>query len=130
MGDPIQTAGTVKDVAGAKVVTGVGTTNASNAITFAANAMVVADIGRSVSGPGIPAGATLATRPTTTTGTLSAPATATGSVQVTLGVDDTAGFVGWSPEAAAERDVYKVTGTQAAPSRITSPTQRKTQRYK
>lgn len=62
----------------------VSTTNGSPTITFAANLVETVDIGATITGTGIPGGATIIARPTTTTATLSANATATGSITATV----------------------------------------------
>jgi hypothetical protein len=94
-----------------KTVT-IGTTSGSTALTWSSNAVTTTDVGRPVTGTGIPAGATLATRTNATSGTLSVNATATGSPSCVLGsglaVSNNYGFVGWSPETDAEAAVYPI----------------------
>lgn len=101
----------------------IGTTNASAAITFSSGVLTSEDVGRTVAGTGIPAGATIATVSSATAGTLSANATATGSPSVTLGVATSAtGYTGWSPETVAESGTYSVAAVNAgtaSPSKIT-----------
>lgn len=103
----------------------IGTTNASAAITFAAGVLTSEDVGRTVTGTGIPANATIATVSSSTAGTLSANATATGSPSVTLGLATAAatGYIGWSPETVAEAGTYTVAAVNAgtaAPSKVTN----------
>lgn len=118
----------------ARNVTGVGTTSASAAITFASNAMTAVDIGRTVTGAGIPVGSTLIARPTATTGTLSANATATATVAVVMGGAPGAalglGFTGWSPETDAEAATYSIAGGAgaSAPSALADAVTRVAQR--
>lgn len=70
-----------------RTVTDGVTTNASTAITSATAAFSVDDIGKPISGTGIPAATTIAAVTSTTAATLSANATATGtSVTFTIGV--------------------------------------------
>lgn len=87
-----------------------GTTSGSTAITFSSGALTVNDVGRPVTGTGVPAGATVATRTNATSGTLSANASATGSPSCVLGSGAAAstnyGFTGWSPETDAEAALY------------------------
>lgn len=116
-----------------KTVT-LGTTSGSNAITFSSNVITVNDVGRPVSGAGIPAGTTIATRTNATTGTLSANATATGSPSCVLANGLAAatnqGFFGWSPETDAEAAVYTVANGAgaSAPSVLTDSVTRVGQR--
>ncbi len=81
------------------------------------------DVGRSISGTGIPANAKLASVQSDTTARLSVAATAAGTVTATLGVAGlAAGYVGWSPETAAEASSYTVAANNAGtapPDRIT-----------
>jgi hypothetical protein len=106
----------------ARTVAGVGTTNTSTALTGSAGTFNKADVGRPVSGTGIPAGATIAAVASGTAATLSANATATGTISLTfgrnIGTDSGYGFFGWSPETEAEASVYGVTGSQASPDRL------------
>lgn len=116
-----------------KTVT-IGTTSGSTALTWSSNAVTTTDVGRPVTGTGIPAGATLATRTNATSGTLSANATATGSPSCVLGAGLAAssnyGFTGWSPETDAESAVYPVaSGAGAsAPSVLSDAVTRVNQR--
>lgn len=98
----------------ARTVT-VTTTNASANITASAGTFQEEDAGRSITGTGIPAGATVQTVTSDTAATLSAAATASGSPSVTLGVaQPTAyGFSGWSPETDAESETYTVAAVNA-----------------
>lgn len=87
-------------------------TNSTTAITFPSGAILTSDVGRPITGTGIPAGTTLAARPSATTGTLSAAATASATITAALGTTGTTaagyGFSGWSPETDAEAAVYPV----------------------
>ena len=109
-------------------------TNSTTAITFGSNAMLVSDIGRTVTGTGIPVGTTLAARPTATTGTLSAAATTSTTQTVTLGGPPGgalgAGFTGWSPETEAEAATYPIAAGAgaSAPSVLADAVTRVTQR--
>jgi hypothetical protein len=117
-----------------RTVTGVGTTSGAAGITFASGAITASDIGRPITGAGIPAGATLLARPSATTGTLSANATATATVPVTLGSNGATstgyGFQGWSPETDAEASVYSIANGAgaAAPSVLSDAITRVNQR--
>lgn len=109
-------------------IAGVGTTNTSTALTAPAGSFSEEDLGRTITGAGIPAGATLVA-PIAANGsaaTLSAAATATASVTVTIGPGDPAklGFIGWSPETDAESESYKINSGVTPPDRVTSPGQR------
>lgn len=94
------------------------------------------DAGRTITGTGIPAGATLATVVSDTAGRLSVAATAAGTITATLGGTpaDTAqryGFIGWSPETDAESETYTlaaVNAGQVPPDRIVNPITGVTQR--
>ena len=66
-------------------VAGAGTTSGSTALTGPANSFTWGDVGRPISGTGIPAGTVIAGYTSATSVTLSQAATATGSVTVTLG---------------------------------------------
>lgn len=111
----------------------VSTTNSSTAITAAAGTFnVPEDVGRTITGTGIPAGATLSAVASATAATLSAAATATGSPSVVLGAGNplSYGFRGWSPETDAEADVYSIANGAGAtaPSVMTNVTTRAEQR--
>lgn len=118
-----------------KSVTSFGTTSGQAAITFPSGKIVASDIGRPVSGTGIPANATIATVTSATAGTLSANATATGSVTATLGTNSTTaagyGFFGWQVETDAESAVYPLpTAGAGAPSILSDSVTRVAQRYR
>lgn len=106
----------------ARTVAGVGTTNASAALTGSAGTFNKSDVGRPISGTGIPAGATISAVASGTAATSSANSTATGTISLTFGRTNTTdagyGFFGWSPETEAEAAVYAVTGSQASPDRL------------
>lgn len=111
----------------------ISTTNTSTAVTAAAGTFNVSeDVGRSVTGTGIPAGATLSAVASATAATLSAAATATGSPSVVLGSGNAQsyGFRGWSPETDAESEVYSIANGAgaSAPSVMTNTTTRFEQR--
>lgn len=93
----------------------IGTTNASAAITGAANTFREEDAGRGISGTGIPAAATILSVASDTAATLSANATATGSPTATFAIATGAayGFTGWSPETDAESETYSVAAVNA-----------------
>ena len=82
------------------------------------------DVGRTVTGTGVPAGATILSVQSATACTLSANATASNSTGVTLGaaLPGNAGYSGWSPESATESAAYTVAASNAGtvpPDRIT-----------
>lgn len=98
----------------------VTTTNGSAALTApAATFHAPEDTGRTVTGTGIPAGATLVAVASDTAATLSVAATATGTVAVALGAGNPAayGLIGWSPETEAEAKSYAQRTTP--PDRLT-----------
>lgn len=86
----------------------VTTTSGSAAITASAGTFSQEDVGRTITGTGIPAGATVSAVTSGTAATLSANATASGTVTATLGnaVPANAGYAGWSPETATEAADY------------------------
>jgi hypothetical protein len=102
------------------------TTNASTALTGASGTFNKEDAGRPISGTGIPNGATLASVTSSTAATLSANATASGSITAALGGyrSDAYGFRGWVPESDAESKTYTVAAVgagQTPPDRIANP---------
>lgn len=105
------------------------TTNASAAITGAANTFQKGDVGRVItSASGINAGTTISAVASDTAATLSANATASGSRSATVAADKPTsptvyGFQGWSPETDAEAATLTIPGGFGAsdPSRITGP---------
>jgi len=111
----------------------VTTTNTSTSITAAGGTFQEEDAGRTITGTGIPAAATLATVTSDTAATLSAAATASGSPSVTLGgaLGTSYGFTGWSPETDAESETYTVAAVNAGtatPDRLTNTYTRAEQR--
>jgi hypothetical protein len=101
-------------------------TNASPTITAAAGTFHKGDIGRTVTGTGVPANTTISAVASGTSATLSANATASGSSSLALGesTGDSYGHRGWSPETDAEAASYSVTANRTgvvAPDRVTSP---------
>jgi hypothetical protein len=99
-------------------------TNASTAITGAAGTFSKNDVGRTITGTGIPAGATLAAVASDTAATLSAAATATIGGTTHSVAAAAYGFTGWSPESDAEANAYTVAANNAGtaqPDRITNP---------
>jgi hypothetical protein len=102
-------------------------TSASAAVTGSSGTFQSGDVGRTVTGTGIPAGATIAAVASSTAATLSASATTTTSGSVVLGAAPAGavyGFNGWSPESDAEAATYTVAGVnagQVSPDRISSP---------
>lgn len=116
-----------------RTVASVVTTSGSTALTWPTGTVFTSDVGRPISGTGIPAGATLATRSSATAGTLSANASASGTVTATLGTSGTTstgyGFTGWSPETDAEAALYPLpTAGAGAPSILSDAITRVTQR--
>lgn len=109
----------------------VGTTNASAALTGAAGTFDKSDVGRKITGAGIPAAATISAVASGTAATLSANATATAaSVSATVAADSLVspvlGFFGTSPESQDEANSYTVAAAIAgtvAPDRVTGPDQ-------
>lgn len=79
----------------------VTTTNASTAITSTDAAFTADDVGESITGTGIPGGATISAVTSATEATLSAAATATGTVTATIGTATTAQ---WDPAGALSDD--------------------------
>ncbi len=117
----------------ARTIASVGTTNASTALTAPADSFHEEDVGRAISGTGIPAGATIVASSSPTSATLSANATATGSIAASLAraAGSAYGFEGWSPETDAESETYTVAAVNAGtvtPSKITAPTERMSQK--
>lgn len=109
-----------------RTVASVGTTLSSTAITAPAGSFHEEDAGRTISGTNIPAGATIASVTSDTAATLSAAATATGTVTATLGraTPEAYGFAGWSPETDPESESYTVAANNAGtvpPDRVTNP---------
>lgn len=117
----------------ARTVASVGTTSGSAAVTGPAGSFSKSDVGRPISGTGIPAAATLSAVASGTAATLSANATATGTITATVGTAATVlssgasgyGFVGWSPESDTESGAY----TLAANNAGTVPADRITNTY-
>jgi hypothetical protein len=107
----------------ARTVPSVGTTNASAAITGPSGSFnAPEDVGRTITGTGIPANTTITAVASSTAATMSANATATGTITATLGAGNSAsyGFFGWSPETDLEADTYSVTAKNGG---ATSPDQ-------
>ena len=114
----------------ARTVASVGTTSGSAAITGPAGSFSKSDVGRPISGTGIPAAATLSAVASGTAATLSANATATGTITATIGTAAAVGaaalgygFHGWSPESDTEAQTYSVAAVNAGqvpPDRITN----------
>ncbi len=98
-----------------RTIASVGTTLSSTAITGPANSFEEEDAGRSITGTGIPAGATIVSVTSPTAAVLSAAATATGTVTATVGAAASSayGFHGWSPETDAESETYTVAANNA-----------------
>lgn len=119
-----------------RTVASVVTTSGSAAITFPTAKIYPDDVGRPISGSGIPAGATLQARGSATAGTLSANATASATITATLGstrgsTNESFGFYGWSPETEAEAALYPLpTAGAGAPSILSDNVTRVTQRYR
>lgn len=109
-----------------RTVASVGTTNASAALTAPAGSFFPSDVGRPITGTGIPAGRTI-TLPIAANGstaTMSGTASATGTITATLGAADgsAAGFRGWSPETEAEAGVLTVASKNAGATDHNRPT--------
>lgn len=105
----------------------VTTTSGSANITAAAGTFHEEDAGRTITGTGIPAGATIASVTSETAATLSANATASGSITATFGEarGQAYGFVGWSPESDAESETYTLSANNAGtaqPDRLVNGT--------
>lgn len=91
----------------ARSQTGVGTTSGGAGLTGPSGTFVVGgDVGAPITGTGIPAGATLLSVTSSTVATLSANATATGTVTVVVGPElpGAAGFVGFLPETGLQQN--------------------------
>lgn len=107
-----------------RTVSGVGTTSGQKALTAPANSFNSGDVGASVSGTGVPAGATIASVASGTSAQLSANATATGTVVLTVGpqLASSTGFIGWHSSTAAQETVNTVASKNAGvvdPARLT-----------
>lgn len=117
-----------------RTVANVGTTSTNTAITAPAGSFHEEDAGRTITGTGIPANATVASVQSDTGATLSAAATATGNITATLGsaTGEAYGFLGWSPETDAESETYSVAGGASAnsPSTLTAPNVARQQRWR
>jgi len=116
-------------------IASVTTTSGSTAIGGPAGSFAAADVGRRITGTGIPAGATLAAVASATAATLSANATATGTITATVaaGGDSGFGFTGWSPETEAESTTYTVAAVNAGtayPDKIADTKTRSVQRVR
>lgn len=118
----------------------VGRTATSTALTGAAGTFNRGDVGRAITGTGIPAGATITAVASGTAATLSAAATTTATGAVTVGgagpaalvaAEQAYGFRGYSPETDAEAASYTVAANNAGtvtPDRITNTTTSAAQR--
>jgi hypothetical protein len=100
-------------------------TSGSAAVTGPAGTFSSEDVGRTVTGTGVPANATIAAVTSGTAATLSANATATNTAAATLGPATAAatGYVGWSPEDPTEAGTYTVAAVNAGavtPDRVTN----------
>lgn len=117
-----------------RAVANVGTTATSTAVTAPAGSFHEEDAGRTISGTGIPAGATIASVQSETAATLSAAASASGTVTATLGPAsaEAYGFIGWCPETDAESESYTIAGGASAnsPSTLSAPNVGREQRWR
>jgi hypothetical protein len=114
-----------------RAVTGVGTTNAAAGLTAPAASFFASDVGRPITGTGIPAGRKILSVTSGTVATMDGNASATGTVTVQLGahsevsgsagLQNASGFMGWSPETEVEAAVHTVLGGGGVPS-PTKPT--------
>lgn len=120
-----------------RTVAGVVTTNASTTITAPVGTFEEEGAGRTITGTGIPAGATIVSASTDgSSAVISAAATASGTITATLGAGNPSnyGFSGWSPESDAESETYTSAAQGAGgagavtPDKITAPNQQRTQR--
>jgi hypothetical protein len=94
-----------------RTIAGVGTTSTNATLTGTAGSFDQTDVGRTVTGTGIPAGRTItAVNAAGSNATMSGNASATGTTTVTVGagLPGTLGFLGWSPETGAEAGVLTV----------------------
>jgi hypothetical protein len=108
----------------AKAVSALTKTSGSAAVTAAAGTFSSEDVGRAVTGAGVPAGTTILSVQSGTAATLSANASATNTAAATLGdaAPAAAGYRGWSPESTVEAATYTVAAVNAgtnAPGRVT-----------
>lgn len=102
-----------------------GGTALSTNLTAAAGTFHEEDAGRTITGTGIPAGATVASVQSDTAARLSVAATAAGTITATLGAASSGayGFHGWSPETDTESETYTVAANNAGtptPDRLTN----------
>jgi hypothetical protein len=108
-----------------RTVTATRAATTSGVITAAAGTFSPEDVGRTITGTGIPAGATVASYQSDTQITASANSTSTGTGTITLGPANTlnTGYAGWSPETYAEASSYSVAAVNAGqasnPTRFT-----------
>jgi len=103
-----------------RVAAGVGTTAASLALTGPAGTFGAGDVGRTVTGTGLAANATIASVQSATAATASANSSAIGTITATIGAaavgsagELAAGFRGWSPETITEAASYTVAAKNA-----------------
>lgn len=118
-----------------RTVANVGTTDTTTALTGDPGSFEAGDVGRAITGTGIPADTTIATVTDDQNADLSQAATATGTITATLGAGAFAdyGFVGWAPETTDEADNYTVTAVNAGdpvPGAITDPTTQREWRHR
>lgn len=92
-----------------RAIAGVVTTNTSAAITGPAGSFSSGDAGRAITGTGIPGGTTILSVTDATHATLSANATASGTITATLGGGD--GFMIVSGEPRHKTNDTAITGT-------------------
>ena len=99
------------------------TTATSTALTAPAGTFSKNDVGRTITGTGIPAATTLSAVASATAATLSAAATASATItaQILGESGGTYGFNGWSPETEVESGAYTGVSTAGVnePSRMT-----------
>lgn len=116
-----------------RTVSALTKTSGSAAVTAAAGTFSQEDVGRTVTGTGVPAAATILAVTSGTAATLSANASATNTAAATLGtaVPSAAGYSGWSPETPTEAASYTVAAVNAGtatPDRLTDTITPRTQR--
>lgn len=112
-----------------RTIASVVTTSGSAAITAPANSFNEEDAGRLITGTGIPAAATILSVASGTAATLSANASASGTITATVGgtaldAGQRYGFIGWSPETDDESESYTLPAVntgRSGPDRITNP---------
>jgi len=90
-------------------IAGVGTTSGAATITAPAGSFSATDVGRGITGTGIPASTTILSVQSGTAATMSANATATGTITASMGGGD--GFMSFTGEPRHKTNDTAITGT-------------------